>query len=260
MKKELKEARLKIFADKYVELTKQGMSNSEMVEELKISQNTLNKYRNELGFETIKNSKMDRFAISNKERIIELIDKGANLSELQIELGINWSGLKKVLKNLNITYDKIKTNKYKAQHNKCLEMLELRKEGKTLQEIANVYGVTRELVRQNIAKLKPEIILPSTGVRSMKQCIMCDSKFFSRIQDAKTCSPECNRLHKNKFILTRDDAVKIMEFRDQGKTWNQIGEEYKLENPNLFRIYLQRKISILFSTEEKSKYIKTNEQ
>ena len=222
----------------------------------------MGKYLRAAGVSVTKKTKLDAFAAEHGDKIKELFAKGANLLEVQTHFRIGNTGIRKVMKKLGLKYNKAQTFKFKASEEEIMKMIEMRKEGKTLQEIGDIYGVTRERIRQRIASVQPEVVLQGLGPRIKRFCAVCENPLPSRTKN-DTCSAHCKNVKNQKFIFTRDDALRIMKYRDEGKTWAQIGVEYGFKKPYLFRIYLERKIDVILSSEEKAKYIrprKSNEQ
>lgn len=255
MKQETLQSKAIPVAERYVELTKQGFSDHRICILLDISRNTLYKYLSQAGVQSAKKTKLDAFAFEKGAEIKEMLEKGANLLEVQTHFKIGHSALQRVLNKLGIKYDKSKTNKAKGTIEEIHKMIEMRKEGKTLQAIGDIYGVTRERIRQQIASVQPEVVLQGLGPRTQRFCVVCESPIIRRSKH-DTCSHHCYNVKNQKFIFTRDDALRIMKCRDEGKTWEQIGTEYGFKKPYLFRIYLERKINIILSSEEKAKYIR----
>lgn len=140
---------------------------------------------------------------------------------------------------------------------KVEEFYKMRRLGCTLEEIGKSHGVTREYVRQTLARWYPDDVFPSR-TRKMTVCQTCGEQFHPNHHYTKFCSTSCKEISKSSAHMNRDLAVKIMELRDLHMTWDQVNAVVNIAKSGIrFRSWLQRKMHF-FSTAEQEKYFRTN--
>lgn len=234
------------------------LTPAEISAKLNLSPNTLKKYCEILSLKPItpKHSRtILRNAEEQKERLTSLINQGCTISQIGYAMGQGATLTKKYIDCLGLKPIRKKDSPQNKERRQ--EMVRMRQQGATLQEIGNKFEVSRERVRQCIAYEAPESAF-KTVQRSKFECVVCGNQ-FSKVRHTESsmfCSSVCKRLHNGlRETLTRDDAEKIMYLRDQGCTWDQVASRIDKEWFGVhLRVQLQRKIPILFSTAEQKKY------
>ena len=87
------------------------------------------------------------------------------------------------------------TNSNNVLARNCLNIVEKRKNGQTLKEIGDEYGVTRERIRQIILPYNIPIPLkPKPKSQEEHNCIYCGKNISTK---RKYCNKECNHLSKH---------------------------------------------------------------
>ena len=106
------------------------------------------------------------------------------------------------------------------------EIVRLRREGKTLEEIGQMYGVTRERIRQICVKDDPEFTAADALVAlkgPKPTCPVCGNEM--RWSTKGTCSRECHAKWKSTHLTDkqRKYGEEILRLRATGMTWDGIG-------------------------------------
>jgi hypothetical protein len=108
-------------------------------------------------------------------------------------------------------------------------------EANTLQEIGNVYGITRERVRQILAKVSGETLLGGASLRSM----------FTRIHKEKSVKAEskcfdfygCSLETRNKYGKVTDTSSLTHKFRQQKNNSARRGIEFLFTLPEWIEVW-----------------------
>lgn len=187
----------------------------------------------------------------------ELASDGLGVGQIALRIKKSYAGTQKYLDALGIKLTK-KRNPISARiMEQAKEMVELRKRGLTLSDIGLKFGCSREWVRQQIAAIEPDGAWPTNRTKKTHECSVC-SRLFSGpgYGGIEFCSKACSNVHLGKWaVVDRDLAVRIMALRKQGKTWDQVAKETDSRlSGTSFRIGLQRKLKIVFSTEEREEF------
>lgn len=106
------------------------------------------------------------------------------------------------------------------------EIVRLRREGKTLEEIGKLYAVTRERVRQICVKDDPEFTAADALVAlkgPKPTCPVCGNEM--RWSTKGTCSRECHKKWQSTHLTDkqRKYGEEILRLRATGMTWDGIG-------------------------------------
>ena len=128
------------------------------------------------------------------------------------------------------------------------EMMELRRQGETLDAIGKRFDLTRERVRQILQREMPDFVFPRRPGKS-HNCVHCGGSFHSGRASNKFCSQKCKGAAQT--IFNRDTALDVMRERREGRTWDEIAEA--LGNgcsTAMFRCRVQRYKSFFSAAEQ----------
>lgn len=139
---------------KIVDLLKDGFNANQISKKLsepthKVRESILEHIYEE-GFQSIAEYKQDIFLKKYQDLIIQsYFELSKPVREISSELSIPTYKINSIIKNHKATHpNELKPRISKKKYEKCLHITNLRKEGKTLEEIGSIYGITRERVRQ----------------------------------------------------------------------------------------------------------------
>jgi transcriptional regulator len=191
-----------------------------------------------------------RNAFKYEHDLKRLLAEGLTREQIANSLGIATYCVSLYCDILGLERPKRKKREYiMATHERVSEIVEMRKQGWTLDTIGGKYNVSRERVRQILAKHCPDVAIQNRQVVTRK-CLICGAEFSGA---TKTCSHACGGISKRKDEFTRDVAIKIMGMRKRGMTWPEIAEAISPGcNGASWRTKLQRAKLIIFSTYEAS--------
>jgi len=113
-----------------------------------------------------------------------------------------------------------KTDNPFADRNKTIR--ELREHGLTLEQIGEIYGITRERVRQLCAGIK------SPDLRTRVDCCVCGAEFIRAERNSKYCGDECRK--KGRIELCRQRNTKFSKYATIDLTCAGCGIKFKRAN------------------------------
>ena len=245
-----------------------GKNVAQICDELEISRPTFHKYCDVLGLDQVPEKKgYSRTVIRNAEAYRGSLEaaasKGWAISRVAHSLGLSMNAAKAYMCVLDIQIVKAKKiGREGTRKTDWGKMLEMRKEGKTLQMIGTQFGLTRERVRQIMISMEPNE--PWEGIVAKGHvCQQCGCTFYGTGHlNSTLCTNFCKKVQKKEAMFwDRDVAVTIMKLRDDNKTWKEVASIINpRKNGPSFRADIQKKIKLLFSQEEQEKYFNPRKQ
>lgn len=187
-------------------------------------------------------------ALAHEKALKQAVLEKLTWEQISIRCGIATSTAKSYCKVLGINVSNLQAERVKLTKSKHADVIiRLRNEGKTLEEIGRVIGITKERVRQILARWSPNTIVKVRRAVT-KTCPVCLNEFSGQ---GKTCSAKCGYIKKAKHSYTRDLAVQIMKLRENGLTWEQVSSQVApgVHHPGWFS-GLHRVKAQIFSSEE----------
>ena len=187
-------------------------------------------------------------ALAHEKALKQAVSEKLTWEQISIRCGIAASTAKSYCKVLGIDASNLRSKRVKLTKSKHVDaIIRLRNEGKTLEEIGNIIGITRERVRQILARWSPDTIIKVRRA-AIKTCPVCSSEFSGQ---GKTCSAKCGGIKRSKHSYTRDLAVQIMKLRENGLTWERVRSQVApgAHHPSWFA-GLHRAKAQVFSSEE----------
>lgn len=201
-----------------------------------------------------------RNALKHEAQLISLAGQNLTREQIANTLGISPQAVSTYSNVLGISIQRKKKDNPISQE-RLGRIIEARRNGDSLDEIGQRFGVSRERIRQILAKHFPDVTIQpriSTSYKP-KKCQVCGVEFDGK-SNAKTCSSKCGGLLRRGTFWCRNLAIEIMQLRDQGLTWDKVAEAVNPGcNRAAFRTSLQRQKEIIFSIYEKERYFKTYE-
>lgn len=193
---------------------------------------------------------MTRRLLRFKDYIASGIAKGHTGYEIAMETGLAEPTVRRYAQLLGLHLPRKKRKRPDEDVARIQEIVEMRKSGKTLDEVGKVFGITRERVRQIVRKHAPDVVIG--GKKTTTECAVCGIHFIAKgHRPGIFCSHNCwSAARQIKSGWNRDLAEKIIKLRGQGDTWQQVSDKLGYPRVDVFRSNLQRHISILFSTQE----------
>lgn len=197
-----------------------------------------------------------RNAKRHEEAIRKMVAERLTMEQMGVEIGASRQSILRYMEVLGIERQAESTGtKPNSTSERDLLILEDRKSGMTLQGIGEKHHLTRERVRQILARNFPDFVLPPRiGVEhapAVCQNPSCGKEFPYRF-NTKYCSKSCWTQMVTSQKFTRDNAVEVMKLRDEGKTWEAIADIMEIHN---LRSSIQRHTRHFFSTEEQHRYL-----
>jgi DNA-binding CsgD family transcriptional regulator len=162
-----------------------------------------------------------------------LVAEGLTYAEIKTRCGMTDYVLRRYLDILGL---KPSTTKKIHKDPRNHEIVKAREEGLGYAEIARMHSLTRERVRQIIAKEAPHLIQ-----RHAKEAKLIDIE---------------PRIKKQKRLpITREVAEKVMELRKQSMTWDQVAAKLDPGSTGpIFRAKLQRFLPFVFTPKEREEF------
>lgn len=174
------------------------------------------------------------------------------LYQIARELKLSPATVRRYMQHLGIRLPRQRKQRVNAEDTRVPAMILMRKEGNTLDEIGNQFGLTRERVRQLLARDCPDTVFPKRDA-PQGSCLYCGGEYALVGIRSRFCSSTCKKANRDN-AFTRDKAILIMRYRDMGKTWVEVGHTMKhTGSEGSFRANLQRS-KHFFSSEEQNKY------
>lgn len=207
----------------------------------------------------MKSNIIKRRAEAFRPLIVEGLADGLHRELLAMHVGISSACLDKYIKLLQLPKPPRKCSDARDP-GRDQEILALRQQGLTLQEIGDVHGITRERARQVLSRHFPDVAIGSR-LKATRICSCC-KKIFTPSRTAQyACSMACKKMSTLTKRWTRDFALRLMELRSLGWGWAAVSNELMpdLTTP-AFRSALQLQIPILFSSEERARYFPANKE
>jgi DNA-binding CsgD family transcriptional regulator len=162
-----------------------------------------------------------------------LVAEGLTFAEIKTRCNINGHVLSRYLDVLGLKPSTIK-KVHKDPRNQ--EIVKAREEGLDYATIARMYSLTRERVRQIVAKEAPHLI-------------------HKRAKEAEFIDIEPKIRKQKRLPVTREVAVEVMKLRKQSMTWDQVAAKLDPGSTGLiFRSKLQRFLPLIFTPEEKEEF------
>jgi len=162
-----------------------------------------------------------------------LVAEGLTFAEIKTRCGLADHVLKRYLDVLGLKPSTIKKI-HRDPRNQ--EIIKAREEGLDHAAIGKIYSLSRERVRQIIAKEAPHLIN-----RHSKQAKLIDIE------------PKIKK--QKRLPITREVAEKVMKLRKQSMTWDQVASRLDPGSTGpIFRAKLQRFLPLVFTLEEKEEF------
>ena len=194
-----------------------------------------------------------RNALNCEHRLKKLTEEGLSLGQIANELRIAPGTAARYLRVLDLPVPKHRKQRQHDKDEVIPKMLEMRQNGMSLIEIGKHFNVSRECVRQKLARWCPDIVLP-TFIKKQRTCNHCGNPFTPVANHIRFCSTECGGLGRSKERWNRDTAEQMMRLRKEGKTWSEVAQEIGSKyNGTILRSRLQRHMH-LFSSKEQEIY------
>jgi|688.fasta_scaffold400083_2 hypothetical protein len=187
-------------------------------------------------------------ALVHEKALKRAVSEKLTWEQISIHCGIAPHTAKSYCKVLGIDVSNLRGKRVKLARSKHADtIIKLREEGQTLEEIGGKIGITRERVRQILARWSPNTIIRVKHA-AIKTCPVCSSEFSGQ---GRTCSQKCGGIKRAKHSYTRDLAVQIMKLRERGLTWEQVSSQLipGVHHPGWF-VGLHRVKAQVFSSEE----------
>lgn len=168
-----------------------------------------------------------KFKDRNKQ-ILQMYLKDKSLQEIGNELDLSESRIYQILKTQNISFDR---------KNKCRncfidrnnQMLQMRLDGKILQEIGDTFKLSRERVRQILKKYHNKA--GRLKGQNSETCPGCIQIFFPKHPRQKACSGKCLQ----HFFDNRNKQIVFM--KDCGVSYQEIADRFHLTSRTISNIY-----------------------
>jgi DNA-binding CsgD family transcriptional regulator len=201
----------------------------------------------------------EKNALLHEDILRKGVEEGLVIEKIANNAGIGVASAVKYLKLLGIDY---KRERIRAKHNgvktlseRDLVVMQMRKDGKTLQEIGDHFGCSRELIRQILSRKFPDVSVMSRKM-NLHKCEVCGTDFSrSRSNQTNCCSIRCKVAKRKESVWDRDMALRIMNMRAQGLGWEAVAKELRPQLSGAsFRARLQREMMIIFSSAERAYY------
>jgi len=188
-----------------------------------------------------------------------LVLQELNLYQIARTLDISPATARRYMSHLKIKpFGKRKKRNNKPDH-RIEEMVKMRKNGQTLDEIGTFFNITRERVRQILQKQCPDFVFPIRIVKS-QTCNHCGVSYVPSGPGSQFCNQKCMGVARN-LTFNRDTAIKVMRQRDQGKKWSEVANELGQGASNVvFRARIQRYKHFFSSTEQELYFPSKNEK
>lgn len=194
-----------------------------------------------------------RNALYHEPQIRKLIGEGLTREQIANEIGISSSSVSAYCDILGLRIPRKKRETTNGLGLQIGEILELRKSGKTLNEIGQQFGVSRERIRQVLAKHAPDVAI-QTRIPSGRTCPICNKEYHG---SARACSPSCTSIMRNKGRFDRDKIERIMWMRDLGMTWEKVAISIEDNSVNVasWRTRLGHAAKTLMNSTERKIYL-----
>ena len=193
-----------------------------------------------------------------RQKIEEALGMGLDRLQASAHVGVSGQTLTRYAEVLGIRqWPRKKRERPQEMKERNAEIMRMRKEGATLEEIGAHFKITRERVRQLLMRHGGDEVPPARiSYRTARLCNGCGMMFTPEHNHQTYCNRMCRSLSSMKEgVITRDKAIEIMRLRDLGFTWDDVSDRIVPgANRGSFRASLQRQIPILFSSDEQRHY------
>lgn len=178
--------------------------------------------------------------LEEAKKCADLYNGGMTVEEVSIETGLSTTVVRGRLKQAGVTMwqHAKRAENSRTDHS---EMIRLREQKMSYQEIGNRHGITRERVRQILKRERPDLcgFIYKTKTR---KCVVCGKKdIVASSIVSVTCSKECTaQLRRTKTLRLHDEQIsQALNMRRANVSWKDIGERLGVSTMTIHRWILR---------------------